>query len=100
MQTGLFGMAENAQEMRSLALTPTWSVATVLTIFVAVSFLVERSIHRLSAVSSILGLLFLLNPTFIFHKVLLYVCFFLDPPTQQVQAGFVICIGSFWFGRS
>ncbi|KAE8125780.1 hypothetical protein FH972_020554 [Carpinus fangiana] len=41
-------MAENAQEMRSLALTPTWSVATVLTIFVAVSFLVERSIHRLS----------------------------------------------------
>ncbi|XP_059444613.1 MLO-like protein 11 [Corylus avellana] len=41
-------MAENEQEMRSLALTPTWSVATVLTIFVAVSFLVERSIHRLS----------------------------------------------------
>ncbi|GLT62146.1 hypothetical protein SLA2020_348040 [Shorea laevis] len=41
-------MAENTQEMRSLALTPTWSVATVLTIFVAVSFLVERSIHRLS----------------------------------------------------
>ncbi|KAG6685591.1 hypothetical protein I3842_12G118900 [Carya illinoinensis] len=35
--------------MRSLALTPTWSVATVLTIFVAVSFLVERSIHRLSS---------------------------------------------------
>ncbi|KAG1359563.1 MLO-like protein [Cocos nucifera] len=34
--------------MRSLALTPTWSVATVLTIFVAVSLLVERSIHRLS----------------------------------------------------
>ncbi|XP_057951573.1 MLO-like protein 11 isoform X2 [Malania oleifera] len=41
-------MAENATEMRSLALTPTWSVATVLTIFVAVSLLVERSIHRLS----------------------------------------------------
>ncbi|XP_022133885.1 MLO-like protein 11 isoform X2 [Momordica charantia] len=41
-------MAENAQEMRSLALTPTWSVASVLTIFVAVSLLVERSIHRLS----------------------------------------------------
>jgi mlo protein len=46
-------MAENAQEMRSLALTPTWSVATVLTIFVAVSFIVERSIHRLSHVSNI-----------------------------------------------
>lgn len=41
-------MAENEQEMRSLALTPTWSVASVLTIFVAVSLLVERSIHRLS----------------------------------------------------
>ncbi|KAJ3692986.1 hypothetical protein LUZ60_012081 [Juncus effusus] len=36
-------------EMRSLALTPTWSVATVLTILVALSLLVERSIHRLSA---------------------------------------------------
>ncbi|KAJ6301516.1 hypothetical protein OIU77_015760 [Salix suchowensis] len=34
--------------MRSLALTPTWSVATVLTIFVVVSLIVERSIHRLS----------------------------------------------------
>lgn len=44
-------MAENVQETRSLALTPTWSVATVLTIFVAVSLLVERSIHRLSNVS-------------------------------------------------
>ncbi|KGN55138.1 MLO-like protein 11 isoform X1 [Cucumis sativus] len=43
-------MAENAsQEGRSLALTPTWSVASVLTIFVAVSLLVERSIHRLSS---------------------------------------------------
>ncbi|XP_011655975.1 MLO-like protein 11 isoform X1 [Cucumis sativus] len=41
-------MAENEQETRSLALTPTWSVASVLTIFVAVSLLVERSIHRLS----------------------------------------------------
>ncbi|XP_022981289.1 MLO-like protein 11 [Cucurbita maxima] len=43
-------MAENADpEGRSLALTPTWSVASVLTIFVAVSLLVERSIHRLSS---------------------------------------------------
>ncbi|KAF3675510.1 MLO-like protein 14 [Capsicum annuum] len=37
-----------SEETRSLALTPTWSVASVLTIFVAVSLLVERSIHRLS----------------------------------------------------
>uniref|UniRef100_A0A7N0RES3 MLO-like protein n=2 Tax=Kalanchoe fedtschenkoi TaxID=63787 RepID=A0A7N0RES3_KALFE len=41
-------MAETESDMRSLALTPTWSVATVLTVFVAVSLLVERSIHRLS----------------------------------------------------
>ncbi|KAF5728320.1 MLO-like protein 11 [Tripterygium wilfordii] len=41
-------MAEDSKEMRSLALTPTWSVATVLTIFVAVSLIVERLIHRLS----------------------------------------------------
>ncbi|KAG5235500.1 MLO protein [Salix suchowensis] len=40
-------MEEETNEMRSLALTPTWSVATVLTIFVAVSLIVERSIHRL-----------------------------------------------------
>ncbi|XP_077241755.1 MLO-like protein 14 [Tasmannia lanceolata] len=42
-------MAEDAEEMWSLALTPTWSVAVVLTIFVAVSLFVERSIHRLSS---------------------------------------------------
>ncbi|KAM7251678.1 hypothetical protein ACFE04_023561 [Oxalis oulophora] len=41
--------SQEAQEMRSLALTPTWSVATVLTVFVAVSLIVERSIHRLSS---------------------------------------------------
>ncbi|XP_047341924.1 MLO-like protein 11 [Impatiens glandulifera] len=41
-------MEANTKEMRSLALTPTWSVASVLTIFVTVSLLVERSIHRLS----------------------------------------------------
>ncbi|XP_062185375.1 MLO-like protein 14 [Phragmites australis] len=35
-------------EMRSLALTPTWSVATVLTLLVAGSLLIERSIHCLS----------------------------------------------------
>ncbi|KAL7103605.1 hypothetical protein ACP275_08G190000 [Erythranthe tilingii] len=39
--------SENGKELRSLALTPTWSVATVLTVFVAVSLIVERSIHRL-----------------------------------------------------
>ncbi|KAF5945827.1 hypothetical protein HYC85_016055 [Camellia sinensis] len=41
-------MEENRTEMRSLVLTPTWSVATVMTIFVVVSLLVERSIHHLS----------------------------------------------------
>lgn len=49
-------MAENEKEARSLALTPTWSVALVLTIFVAVSLLVERSIHRLSNVSGVLSI--------------------------------------------
>jgi hypothetical protein len=42
-------------EMRSLALTPTWSVATVLTLLVAGSLLIERSIHRLSNVSAYLS---------------------------------------------
>lgn len=41
-------MEGDTKEMRSLALTPTWSVATVLTIFVVVSLIVERSIHKLS----------------------------------------------------
>ncbi|ONM12018.1 barley mlo defense gene homolog9 [Zea mays] len=41
-------MAGGEGEMRSLALTPTWSVATVLTLLVAGSLLIERSIHRLS----------------------------------------------------
>ncbi|KAM7277973.1 hypothetical protein ACFE04_005107 [Oxalis oulophora] len=40
---------EESADMRSVALTPTWSVATVLTIFVAISLTVERSIHRLSS---------------------------------------------------
>ncbi|XP_077225847.1 MLO-like protein 11 isoform X2 [Tasmannia lanceolata] len=42
-------MADSVEEMRSLALTPTWSVAVVLTIFVVVSLFVERSIHSLSS---------------------------------------------------
>lgn len=41
-------MAGGEGEMRSLALTPTWSVATVLTLLVAGSLLIERSIDRLS----------------------------------------------------
>ncbi|KAE8731755.1 MLO-like protein 11 [Hibiscus syriacus] len=39
---------EDAKEMRSVASTPTWSTATVLTVFVAVSLIVERSIHLLT----------------------------------------------------
>ncbi|MQL88620.1 hypothetical protein Taro_021185 [Colocasia esculenta] len=49
MEETVSGMPGKSQELRSLALTPTWSVATVLTILVAVSLLVERSIHRLSS---------------------------------------------------
>jgi mlo protein len=44
--------AEATGEMRSLALTPTWSVATVLTLLVASSLIIERSIHRLSNVGT------------------------------------------------
>ncbi|KAG7592891.1 Mlo-related protein [Arabidopsis thaliana x Arabidopsis arenosa] len=39
---------ETEPSERTLGLTPTWSVATVLTVFVFVSLIVERSIHRLS----------------------------------------------------
>uniref|UniRef100_A0A0E0KWX6 MLO-like protein n=1 Tax=Oryza punctata TaxID=4537 RepID=A0A0E0KWX6_ORYPU len=42
------GAAAVSEEGRSLALTPTWSVAIVLTLLVAGSLLIERSIHRLS----------------------------------------------------
>uniref|UniRef100_A0A0D9ZSK4 MLO-like protein n=1 Tax=Oryza glumipatula TaxID=40148 RepID=A0A0D9ZSK4_9ORYZ len=42
------GAAAVPEEGRSLALTPTWSVAIVLTLLVAGSLLIERSIHRLS----------------------------------------------------
>ncbi|CAJ1978579.1 unnamed protein product [Sphenostylis stenocarpa] len=41
-------MEESEQESRQLAFTPTFSIATVLTMFVAISLLVERTIHRLS----------------------------------------------------
>lgn len=37
-------------EPRSLAETPTWSVATVMTGMVAVCFIVERSIYRFGKV--------------------------------------------------
>ncbi|GFP96718.1 mlo-like protein 14 [Phtheirospermum japonicum] len=40
-------MLEENKELRSLGLTPTWSVASVLTVFIFVSLLLERSIHRL-----------------------------------------------------
>nr|XP_043628581.1 MLO-like protein 11 [Erigeron canadensis] len=39
---------EAKDETRSMALTPTWSVATVLTILVVVSLVLERLIHHLS----------------------------------------------------
>ncbi|KAL8195498.1 hypothetical protein R6Q57_025901 [Mikania cordata] len=42
-----YELEDTNEELRSLALTPTWSVAIVLTLFVVVSLLVERLIHRL-----------------------------------------------------
>jgi hypothetical protein len=59
-------------EMRSLALTPTWSVATVLTLLVAGSLLIERSIHRLSNVS--IPTSFSLLPAY-YACTFLFVCF-------------------------
>nr|KYP41508.1 MLO-like protein 11 [Cajanus cajan] len=41
-------MEENEQESRPLAFTPTWSIAIVLTFFLAFSLLLERAIHHLS----------------------------------------------------
>lgn len=43
-------MAQEMAEGRSLAETPTWSVATVTTVMVAVCFIVERSIYRFGKV--------------------------------------------------
>ncbi|KAE8713065.1 Detected protein of unknown function [Hibiscus syriacus] len=40
---------EDDKEMRSVASTPTWSTATVLTFFVTVSLIVESSIHYLTS---------------------------------------------------
>lgn len=40
------------QEGRSLAETPTWSVATVTTLMVAACFLVERSLSRFAKVDT------------------------------------------------
>jgi hypothetical protein len=40
------------EDGRSLAETPTWSVATVTTLMVAACFLVERSLSRFAKVSS------------------------------------------------
>ncbi|MBA0676057.1 hypothetical protein Goari_017567, partial [Gossypium aridum] len=39
------------EEERSVAKTPTWALATVLSVFIAVSLIVERSIHQLTNVS-------------------------------------------------
>lgn len=45
-------MEELIQEQRSLAETPTYSVASVVTVMVFVCFLVERSIYRFGKVST------------------------------------------------
>lgn len=43
-------MEENEQESRPLSFTPTFSIASILSIFVGVSLLVERALHYLSSV--------------------------------------------------
>lgn len=72
-------MSDNQKELRSLALTPTWSVASVLTTFVFVSLLVERSIHHLgnvSDVSYLFGIWYLLHTktiNLVWHYVIISV---------------------------
>jgi hypothetical protein len=48
-----------AEEQKSLEQTPTWALATVATVFVVVSLLLERGINCLGRVSSISNLLHL-----------------------------------------
>jgi len=45
-----------AEEERSLEQTPTWAVAAVATVFVLVSLLLERGLHRLGKVKASLSL--------------------------------------------
>ncbi len=42
-----------AEEERSLEQTPTWAVAAVATVFVLVSLLLERGLHRLGKVKAL-----------------------------------------------
>ncbi len=42
-----------AEEERSLEQTPTWAVASVATVFVLVSLLLERGLHRLGKVKAL-----------------------------------------------
>lgn len=41
----------STEEQKSLEQTPTWAVATVCTVFVVASLLLERGIHALGRVS-------------------------------------------------
>jgi hypothetical protein len=48
-------MASGGGEERSLEQTPTWVVATVATVFVLASLLLERAIYRLGKVSQFMA---------------------------------------------
>lgn len=77
---------------RSLALSPTWSVAIVLSVFVLVSLIVERSIHRLSTVSTS-------NPPFQITYLTIVNLLFLDflllfiVVKEDKEETFVCCFG-------
>jgi hypothetical protein len=47
------GAMSSTEEQKSLEQTPTWAVATVCTVFVVASLLVERGINALGRVSDI-----------------------------------------------
>ena len=99
LQLGVFGMEENEKETRSLALTPTWSVTLVLTIFVAVSLLMERSIHRLSNLSGIQQICW--NFSYALKwDIFIFILFYLSPilyKKNKLMRGFFTRIGNHYF---
>lgn len=87
---------ENGAESndRSLALSPTWSVALVLTVFVVVSLIVERSIYRLSTVSTLHSYASSSSTSFLFFSSQSLVFFVLGIVVEEdKEETFVCCFG-------
>ena len=74
---------------RSLALSPTWSVALVLTVFVLVSLIVERSIYRLSTVSTLHSYVSS-SSTFSLNRLFLFLVIVVEEDKEET---FICCFG-------